>query len=144
MITATLNAWATSMGVDQQTLERWLVNAGFNKPKSGWGDITYRKIEKAVLGDEQKEKIRNLKADADRKEREELERRGELVDKTEVEAWIVQKFIAPFSNILSSAPSTLDTRCNPERPEIARRAIEDWVENSAKPLLKTELEKLKV
>jgi len=144
MVTATLNAWASEMGIDQQTLERRLVRSGYTRPASGWGQVSFKKIYVAIMGDEQAEKIRNLKADADRKEREEQVAKGELFPMAELEPWLVQNYVQPMAAIMGSAPSTLDTRCNPEHPEIARRALSEWFEGMVKPALKTNLQKPKL
>lgn len=103
--------------------------------------VSFRDIKVAILGDESAEKVRNLKVDADRKEREELEAKGKLFPMDELEKWLLENYIVPMSNILAGAATTLDTRCNPEHPEQAREAIRNWVENEVKPALKAELEK---
>src|ERR1041385_1717747 len=105
MVAATLNAWASEMGIDQQTLERRLVRAGYTRPASGWGQASFKKIYVAIMGDEQAEKIRNLKADADHKERKDHVPKGELYPMAELEPWLVQNYVQPMLAILSSGPS---------------------------------------
>lgn len=123
MISHTLNAWATAMGIDQQTLERDLIKAGFDKPKDGWGKVSFKKIIAACMGEEQREKIRGLRLDNEERERKAAEEAGELVRMADVGQLLTETIITPLGNALDSVPTTYDTRCNPTDPELARQAL---------------------
>lgn len=143
MIAHSLQSWATAAGMDRRTLETRLIKAGYRTPEKKGGKIPFRKILVALVGDKEAETVRNLKLEADRKEREEAEASGKLFPMGELDEWINNNYVVPMANILSSAPTTLDTRCNPEHPETARKVIEDWVEMAVKPFLKVGLTKPK-
>lgn len=130
MISGTLYAWANALGKDSKTLSRELSKVGINAER----EITAQEIFKAVLNEEQVERNRNLKLDADRKEREEKEANGQLVQMAEVEKLISEKVVLPLRARLLSAPTTLDTLCNPSDPELARQAILHWVDETLKLL----------
>lgn len=80
-----INAWAKALGMENRTLERQLVRAGFEKPSSGWGDVSAKYIQAAILGDEQAEKVRNLRLDADEKERDKAEAHGLIQSREGIE-----------------------------------------------------------
>jgi hypothetical protein len=128
--------------MERRTLESKLVRIGYVTKKRG-EKIPFRTVLVALMGDKEAETIRNLKADADRKEREAKIEAGELVPMADIEPWLLQHYIVPMAGILSSAPTTLDTRCNPEHPEVARKAIADWIEGTVKPSIREGLEKPK-
>ena len=69
MIAHSLQAWATALGMERRTLEARMVKDGYNPPKKKGYKIPAMKVYVTMMGDEQAEKIRNLKADADRKAR---------------------------------------------------------------------------
>jgi len=76
-------------------------------------------------------------------EREEEIAAGLLFPMAELEPWLAEHYIAPMSAILSAAPASLDTRCNPADPILARRTLKQWIEDTVKPALKAELQKPK-
>ena len=84
-------------------------------------------------------RARREKALAERAELENAERSGQLVRMSEIEEVITQKIIVPLGSLLNSLPAALDTRCNPEHPDVARAALLDWVERTAKPTMRSSL-----
>ena len=137
-----LQAWADALNKDPHTLKKMLLKVGIDAPKHG-ELLSANKIFSALMGDEYKERVRNLKADADRKEREERIATGALFPMAELESWLHQNYVTPMWDILKTAPTTLDTRCNSEHPAVARDAIRAWIEGTVKPALKENLEKPK-
>ena len=138
---ATLNAWAGQLRMEPRTLEKKLALAAIEiKPGKSFSAA---QVVNALMGDKYLEEVRNLKADADRKEREEKEAKGILVKMPDVEAKLSETLVVPLLTMLNSLGTTLDTRCNPTDPELARQAIEDHVERTMKPQLLSSLGKLK-
>lgn len=124
VISFTLEAWARAMGHERRTLEVRLINTGYEwKPGTL---IPFKAIYNAMLGDEQAEKNRNLKLDADRKEREEREANGELVKLAEVEQLITELVISPQRQELENMPSSLAKLCNPTDPAKAEVVLSSW------------------
>lgn len=127
-IKATLNAWAVNLGMEPRTLETRLRKADVELER--FQELSARDVIRALMGDKEAETIRNLKADADRKEREEQEARGELVKWPEVEERITKTMILPLRQWIVTLPTTLDTRCNPREPAIARVALNQAVDEA--------------
>jgi len=138
---ATLNAWAGQLRMEPRTVEKKLALAAIEVLPGKL--YTAAQVIAALMGDKYHEEVRNLKADADRKEREEKEAKGLLVKMPDVEAMLSELFVVPFLTMLNSLGTTLDTRCNPTDPELARQAIQDHVERTMKPQLLSALSKLK-
>jgi hypothetical protein len=89
----TLHGWSLHLGMEDRTLEKKLLNAGLNiVPLATY---SLRQIIAAMLGDKYVQEVRNLKADADRKEREEKEARAELVKFEDVLKMNVEFLIEP-------------------------------------------------
>ncbi len=133
MIKGTIGAWATSLGIEPRTLQRSLVKAGIKVPEPR-KTITAKSIFVAMAGDVDAEKQRLLKGQADAQERENREAEGTLVNMAEAEKFITEVLIIPLVNALEPMPTSLDVRCNPEHPEIARAALSQWVEDTKKLL----------
>lgn len=137
---ATVHGWAVALGKNEKTLQGLFTRAGIALPKPG--EVVSAKTMFFVLfGDEYSEKLRILKAQADRKEREGRVAIGELVPISELEPKIVEIYIVPMSNIFAGMAAAIDTRCNPDNPKIARQAIEAYIESTVKPALRSGLEK---
>lgn len=100
MIAHRMNAWATELGMDQQTLERRLIKAGLDKPKKGWGEVPFKSIRIAIMGDEQSERIRNLKLDADEKEMELKLAQGAIHTRDGVEEIVWNRGLAQIRSAL--------------------------------------------
>lgn len=141
MIEATLNAWATELGFDRETVSRRLLKSGYEMPAKGWGKVPAKKIWRAMVGDDPTGKRRLNDAQSEKIERENAIAEGRLIAAEDLEPWLIQNYIAPMTTLLSSAATTLDTRCNPASPETARAAIEDWIENTLKSAMRAGLEK---
>ena len=138
-IKASLQAWATALGMERRTLDGRLVKAGLQIPKHG--DISARQIYVALLGDKEAEQVRALKLDNEERERNAAEEVGRLFPMEELEAWLSKNYIIPMSNIFAGMAASIDTRCNPENPKLARQAIEAFIESTVKPSLRSGLEK---
>lgn len=89
------------------------------------------------------EESQRLLNEVKRKKLERLERmaKNELVTMSEVDPWLMANYVTPMMNILASAPHTLAPACNPTDPGTATKAIDDWIENTMKPAMRTGLEK---
>lgn len=140
MISATLNEWANSLGKDPDTLKRAMVKHGVAVPEDG-EDIPAPDIIRTIFGDKHTEEVRNLKADADRKEREEKEALGEVVQMEAVETLLTEWLFVPLTQALADMPSTIDSRCNPENPILAQTAIREYLEDNLKPHMQGKLPK---
>jgi len=124
MITGTINAWATSLGVEARTILRALAKTGIVRRKTkGRIKFTAKQITDALFGDEQQERLRNLKLDADKKHREEEEAKGQLITLTEVESLLTERVISPLRERLLNQGTRIDALCNPSHPQLAREAI---------------------
>ena len=124
MIRATLSAWATSLAKEPRTLLRILHKAGFKtSPRQ---KITAADIFTALTQGELELKRRLLAAQAQEKERENAEAERQLVRIRDVEKIITEKIIIPLRQLLISAPTTLDILTNPDHPDIARTALNQW------------------
>lgn len=133
MIKGTISAWATSLGKEPRTLERALAKAGIEKPPPRQA-IEARVIFQALASDEKQIKKALLEEDLKERQRENSEAAGELVRMADVEKLLAEKVIVPLRQLLMSAPSQLDTRCNPKNPELARKTIEAWRDDALKQL----------
>lgn len=135
----TLQSWAVELKMDRKTLETRLRAIDFEW--SAGEEISARVVFEALLGSKETEEIRGKRLDNEEKERQAAVEVGTLFPMAELEPWIVERYIIPMSNIFSGMGAAIDTRCNPQHPEVARRAIEDYIESAVKPALKQGLEK---
>lgn len=113
-----LTTWATALGESPRSLERCLIKAGIIIEKRQ--PVTAKQIVAAKMGDEQVEKVRNLRADADRKERENAQTAGELIRFSEFDAIWTQHQALPLRQWLQDLPTSWDSRLDSEHPERAR------------------------
>jgi predicted transcriptional regulator len=132
---------ANLLGVDPKTVKAGLRRIGIEPEHSK--SYSVRECVAAVYGNAEMERERKLRLENEKLEREAKIEAGELVPMADIEPWLLQHYIVPMAGILSSAPTTLDTRCNPEHPEVARKAIADWIEGTVKPSIREGLEKPK-
>ena len=137
-----LYTWSLALAMEPKTLETKLMKARIEWKKAE--SISALNIFNAMFGDEQYEKVRNLKLDANQKEREEQKELGNLFPMQELEPWLLNNYILPMRQILEGVATGLDTRCNPEHPEIARAALNEWIEKTVKPAIKEKLTKPKL
>jgi hypothetical protein len=136
----TITGWAKELGFDPKTVAQRMRDAGHAVERNSLYHV--KQVVTSIYGDKEAEQIRALKLENQERERNAAKESGALFPMSELEPILMQSYVAPMSNILNSLPTSIDTRCNPDHPEIARKALLDWVENTAKPLLKTEIEKL--
>ena len=123
-LTASLDGWAVALGRERRTLERILVRNGLTVTPGC--KFTAKEIYIGIVGDEQAEKVRNLKLDADEKERKSKERDGILVPWEWCEKAMIE--LAGMQN------SALDA-CPAEALE--------WLEKVYKPTMRQKLSKPK-
>jgi hypothetical protein len=128
-VSHSLQAWATAFGMERRTLEARMVKAGLTVSKNG-ALIPARKIYVALVGDKQAEEIRALKLDNEERERRAAESDGRLVDRQLIEQQLTEFFTLPLMQALVALPTTLDARCNPGDPALARVALQQWVEET--------------
>lgn len=100
---APLDTWATQLGKERRTLARMLARAGY-VVKHG-EKLGAAVVFNAIVGEIDHEKIRNLKADADAKERAAKIEAGELVTWSDLEKMLNEKFILPIIRALDVVPS---------------------------------------
>jgi hypothetical protein len=132
MIEHTLYAWANAGGIEVRTLERQLVKTGYTpKPRQ---KIPFKVIRAALAGDKAAAEIRLKEAQAADQERKNRIADDELVELKEVEQLLSVLVITPLRQALTSAPTTLDTLCNPTDPTQARDQLQQWVNDTLKML----------
>ena len=137
-----LQTWAVELGMDSETLKKALIKSD-SRPVAH-AVIPLKAIVSALFGEEHVAKVKGMQLDNAKKEREQAEELRELVRMADIEAKLAEWVIVPLSSVLNSAPTTLDTRCNPSDPDLARAAIADWVEKTVKPLLRSKLPRTEV
>lgn len=120
MIEGTLNAWATAIGCDQQTLERRLVKAGCEWKRGG--KIPASVALKAYF-DNPKDRL--LTAQAADVERDNLIADGKLCEWHLVEKYLNERLVSPFISAMDAAPSAIDR---------------EWVEKVLKPVVRAKLQ----
>lgn len=131
MIAHTLNAWATSLGLEPRTLERQILKAGFNPPKPR-ETITAKKILSVVAGDANATKNRLLEAQAIAQERENRNEDENWFHRDDLEKFLSEFVVIPLRQALVSISSTLDAKCNPQNPVVAREALVIWRDETLK------------
>jgi hypothetical protein len=89
------------MGMDQQTLERRLVKAGFERPK---GKVSFKKIYAAIVGEKPNDRLATAKAVET--ERENALAAGELHTLANVERILWEELLSPLRNSLLAYPQT--------------------------------------
>lgn len=102
---ASLDAWAVSLGREARTLKRLLTRNGVKVELRKL--YTAREIVGGLIGEEQQEKIRNLKLDADRKAREEKLADGQMCEWAAVEKLFNETIIMPFTQACDQAPDAV-------------------------------------
>jgi phage terminase Nu1 subunit (DNA packaging protein) len=123
---------AVEFGVSRETIIRGLRRLDVEVGRRT--TFTTKQIVSSIYGDADFERTRLLRADADIREMERLEKENDLVKLSEVEKMLVDYVAIPVRNLLISAPTTLDQRVNPADPELAREALQRWVDDSLKLL----------
>lgn len=80
------------------------------------------------------EKARILKLKGDFMEIENRKDDDEWIKLGEVEELITSLLAMPMRAALLQLPTTLDTRCNPDNPAIARSSLQQWVDETMRML----------
>ena len=122
----TLTAWATGAGLHIQTLEKMFQKQGVEVVAHKHYSI--REFLIAVTGDKHAAEVRNLELDARRKEREEQERDGILVEWELVEKRINEMLVLPLIQALDAAPDGVSR---------------EWIEKVVKPALRQKMQPMK-
>jgi phage terminase Nu1 subunit (DNA packaging protein) len=103
-VKATLQAWATALGMEHRTLSVRMVKAGFQTPKHAL--IPAGQVYVALLGDKDAERIRLLKAQAEAQEFKNRETSGRLIDVDVLKQWCAQWF-GGVRAAIDAAPDTI-------------------------------------
>jgi len=91
MISNNLHAWATSLGITRETIQRALSAAGI---KYSGGKIAARDVFTALTGDKEAAMTRKLNAEAEAKERENRIAEGDTIPMEEAVAIYGKKIFA--------------------------------------------------
>lgn len=111
MISHSLQAWATALGIDRRTLETSLVKAGITPPKREKGKraaegLTAKQVFFAMAGDKDAEKNRLTSAQAAKVERENAEAEGILHTRAGVEQAVWEDGLKPLREALTAYPKS--------------------------------------
>lgn len=135
MISHTLSAWATALGVEPRTLERQLSRAGINLTKGQ--KLTAKQIDTARVGEKDLADIREKTARAEKLERENKVEDGKVIPLEENLAW-QQRVLLPVRQRLLALSGTMAHRCNPTDPTHAQTQLDEWTKETL-PLLREEI-----
>ena len=132
MITGTVNAWCTSLGLDRQAFETRLARAGaVIAPKC---KLTARQVFVALAGDKEVAQARKALAEAEEKERENRLAERELMVVADVERIVWEQCLLPLKQSIDALPATLASQCNPDNPQLALGVLENWKEQVKKQI----------
>lgn len=127
-ISATLTAWAASLGLDRLTLRNRLGKAGIEiKPDE---PIIAQHIYAAITGDKEMAMTRKLTAEAEAQERENRVEAGELLDAAAIEKKLWNELLQPLRTVLDQQANECAANCNPQNPEVARAVLNQWWERA--------------
>lgn len=128
----TISKAAPEFGIDRATLSRRLRELGIETPKHDRKPtLTTKQVMAAVVGDLERERIRDTAASADARELENAQTRGELVLMSEVER-IYRERLGPLREAIVAIPATYSARCNPTDPHHAHGILADMTDNLLK------------
>jgi len=133
----TVTEAAKLLAVDPKTVAMGLRREGVEVFRNA--DYSVRTMVAAVYGDGERERVRALQLDNAERERKAAREIGELVPKAEIGPEIVESLVAPLTAILDAMGAAIDTRCNPQKPELAREVIDTYVETVIKPAMRAKL-----
>lgn len=128
-----VRALALEFAIDHKTLLTALRKTGIKTGAScrvtilqAHNALTSRADKK---GDMQSERLRKIREEANILELERREKELELVSIAEVQEMVGQ-YAGPIRTAWLALPQALAIRCNPTDPEIAERALSDWVKSA--------------
>lgn len=130
-----LQTYAAELGKDPETIKKALIRTDYH-PVPGQ-PIPLKEIIAALFGEKYVEEVRAMRLDNEERERKAKERDGVLVQMPEVEALLTEWVVLPLSSALASMPAEISPLC--AGPEAARKAIDTWIENKLKPMLRAKL-----
>lgn len=121
----TISKAAPEFGIDRATLSRRLRELGIETPKhDGKPTLTTKQIMAAVVGDLEREKIRDTAASADARELKNAMTRRDLIAASEVTEIISNVLMADRGRSITRA-ARLAARCNPQDPQHAYNVLQD-------------------
>lgn len=119
------SGFAANGNVDPLKLLAWCLTKGRRfKP-----EMSYEQSRAALV----QAQLRKMERDEKRKD-------SDLISLGECEAWIAQHYLVPMANVFAGMAAAIDTRCNPADPTMARKAIDDYIEGTVKPALRSHVE----
>jgi len=127
-ITASINAWAAALGMQHKNFCALLRRCDIEY-KAGQ-DLPAHTVFKAVTFRSEKDEAiaRQANAKAEEQEMINAERRKELMELAAIEKTIWGDLLAPLRLELEQMPKSLAGLVNPESPEVAEKALLNWVE----------------
>ena len=129
----TINGWATLIGVDPRTVKRKVNDSEIQPVKGTEYDSRDLYAAMTAKGDIEESKARKLKAEAELAEMERDKMKGSLYDADQIREAHV-KAVAIIAKRIEVLPQVWATRCNPTRPEIAHKALNDARRHILSPL----------
>lgn len=131
-IAGTVAMMSREFGVSRRTLLRRLTDAGQTGSR-----FTIRQCHEALAskaddqGNIHEARLKKLREETALLALERQKTEGDLVPMAEVKE-MLSGWLAPIRSQFLSLPAAMASRCNPGDPEIARQALEDWMENAMK------------
>lgn len=145
MITGTLQAWATALGVERRALEARMNKAGVILLKQGQ-ELPAKVVFDAWIGDLNAEKLRLISAQAMDQEMDNAEKAESLNRRVEVERIVWEESLSPLRDMLIGYPNTVGVKMksamqshgvakevSDEVSEIACKGVSDIVEMVRRP-----------
>ena len=124
--TDTIRGWAKIFGLHHDTLLKYLVKAGFEKPKPN-GKIPIQQVIAATKESDLKaEQTRETRERADKLALANAREREDLVPMSEVEE-IMFRMFNPVAEMLQNLPTDLMHQANPADPDHAESAMREYV-----------------
>lgn len=138
-IRLTAYAAARELGVSIETLRRNLKEIG--EDTKGGAKFPLRTVYRALTSDGKDAKNRQARADAESAEINLRKLKEELADVSVIEKRITE-ILMPIRDRFNSLAAEACARCNPADPELARRALDEWVADTLRTV-RTEFTKKK-
>lgn len=137
----TIHKASLEWGIDRKTLAKRLSDAGFDVNEKG-AEFHTQEITRAVVGSLEAERTRLTAADADIREMERQQKRGELIP-FETYAEFCRVSHAPNRQRWISLPGAMAQRCNPTDPQFAQDALQQFADESL-AMIDSQLAKVKI
>lgn len=125
-LSATVDAWAKALGIQNRTLKVRLTKAGIKTPAGA--QITAREIFRALTDDAGAERTALVKAKRIAQEFENRRMAGELVQIEISDKRVWQDILMPLKSELDLIGDKLAGLVNPENPAMAHRVLSEWSE----------------